>query len=99
MRKNIAGYKKKPSANPTLHEGLLLLVYEYLKTQTREKSLGHSGDASEDIGSSNFYESKEIQSLSLEEEDNTPSTGKKPMVGEKISSSTSNVPSRRAPVF
>lgn len=32
MSKGIEGFKKKPTANPTLHEGLLLLVYEYLKT-------------------------------------------------------------------
>ena len=32
MRKGIEGFKKKPTANPTLHECFLLLVYEYLKT-------------------------------------------------------------------
>ena len=31
MNKNISGYKKEPSANPALHEGLLLLLFEYFK--------------------------------------------------------------------
>ena len=31
LSKNIVGYKKKPSANLALHEGFLLLVYEFLK--------------------------------------------------------------------
>ena len=32
MAKNIEGFKKIPVKNPALHEGLLLLVYEFLKT-------------------------------------------------------------------
>ena len=32
MSKGIEGFKKKPTTNPSLHKGLLLLVYEYLKT-------------------------------------------------------------------
>ena len=51
LRKNIVGFKKKSSANLALHEGFLLLVYEYLKTQTRGKYLGHSVDALEDTRS------------------------------------------------
>ena len=31
LRKNIVSYKKKPSTNLALHEGFLLLVYEFLK--------------------------------------------------------------------
>ena len=69
MSKNIVGYKKKPSANPALHKGLLLLIYEYFKVQTRSKSLAHIGDVSKDIGSSNFSsDSKDIQSLAQRRE-------------------------------
>ena len=84
MSKSIASYKKKPSVNLALHEGFLLLVYEYLKTQTRGKYLGHFGDASEHTGSFTFSNSKEIQSLSSKEEDNTPSKGKKAKGGRKF---------------
>ena len=31
MSKGIEGFKRKPIANPTLHEGLLLLVYEFFE--------------------------------------------------------------------
>ncbi len=44
MSKSIEGLTNKLTANPTLHEGFLLLVYEYLKTQTRGKSLGEAGN-------------------------------------------------------
>ena len=53
MSKGIQGYKKKLVTNPALHEGLLLLVYKFLKNQTRGKSLGDLGSASEDTTSSN----------------------------------------------
>ena len=39
MSKSIEGFKKKLVNNPALHEGLLLLVYKFLKTQTRGKAL------------------------------------------------------------
>jgi hypothetical protein len=54
MNKNISGYKKKPSANPALHEGLLLFLYDYFKAHSRSKSLAHVVVASEETGSSNF---------------------------------------------
>ncbi len=57
LRKNIEGYKKKPSVNLTLHEGFHLLVYEYLKTQTKGKPVGHSREALENNGSSIFFDS------------------------------------------
>ena len=43
LSKNIMSYKKKPGANPALHEGLLLLFYEFLKAQTKGKSLVQPG--------------------------------------------------------
>ena len=54
MHKNIFGYKKKPSANPALHEGLLLLLYEHFKAQSRSKSMSHVVVASEETGSYEF---------------------------------------------
>ena len=97
MRKGIEGFKKKPIKNPSLNESFLLLVYEYPKTQTRGKYLGHSGDGLEDTRSSNYSNSKEFQSLSSKSEDNTHSKGKNTKGGEKISPSTSIVPSRKIP--
>ena len=73
MSKGIEGFKRKPTANPTLHKGLLLLVYEYLKTQTRGKSLGDTGCASKETRSSH---SKEVHSIKSNDEDNTSSKGK-----------------------
>lgn len=37
MHKNIYVQKKKPTFNPSLHEGLLLLIYEHFKAQSRSK--------------------------------------------------------------
>ena len=48
MTKNIESYKKCPVKNPARHKGLLLLIFEFLKTQTRGKSIGVSGGSSED---------------------------------------------------
>jgi hypothetical protein len=48
MSKIIEGFKNKPINNPALHEGLLFLVYEFLKAQTRGKSLGDLGNDSEE---------------------------------------------------
>ena len=97
MSKGIEVFKKKPITNPTLHEGCLLLVYKYPKNQTKGKSLGHSTDALEDTRSSNYSNSKEVQSLSLEDEDNIPLKGKKAKGGERISPSTSIVPRTKIP--
>lgn len=54
LSKGIEDFKRKPITNPALHEGLLLLVYEFFKTQTKGKSLGDPGNALEDTTSSNF---------------------------------------------
>lgn len=51
MSKSIKGFKNKPINNLALHEGLLLLVYEFLKAQTRGKSLGDLGNNSETASS------------------------------------------------
>ncbi len=52
MAKNIEGFKKCPIKNHILHEGLLLLIYEFLTTQTIGKTIGDLGSASEDTTSS-----------------------------------------------
>ncbi len=54
MHKNIFWHKKKPTSNSSLHEGLLLLIYEYFKAQCRSKTLAHVGGTSKDIRSSKF---------------------------------------------
>ena len=56
MAKNIEGFKKCPVKNPALHEGVLILIYEFLKTQTRGKTIGDSGSTSEDTTSSDYGE-------------------------------------------
>lgn len=58
MSRSIEGFKNKPINNPALHEGLLLLVYEFLKSQTRGKTLGDLGNDSGDTSSS---DSKDVQ--------------------------------------
>ena len=54
MCKGISRHKKKPSKNLALHEGLLLLIYEHFKAQTRSKTLTQGVDASVETGSSSF---------------------------------------------
>ena len=67
MSKGIEGSKEKPVTNPTLHEGLLLLFYKFLKTQTRGKSLGDPGSESEDTTS---LDSEHVQVIKIEDEEN-----------------------------
>lgn len=57
--KNILRYKKKPNASPALHEGLLMFLFEYFKSQSRSKSLPPIEDPSEETKSSNFSSNKE----------------------------------------
>ena len=38
MSKAVDNFKKKPIVNPTLHEGLLLVIYEHFKAQTISKA-------------------------------------------------------------
>ncbi len=68
MSKNIEGFKRKPITNPTLDEGLLLLVYEFLKAQIMGKTLSDLGNASEDTSSS---DSKDVQVVKLEDGDDS----------------------------
>ena len=98
MRKGIEGFKKKPIVDLALHEGFLLLVYKYPSAQRRVKYLGHSRDASKDTRSSKYSNSKEVHSLSSEDEDNTLLKGKKTKGGEKFFPSTNIIPSRNTPL-
>ena len=66
MAKNIEGFKKFPVKNPALHEGLLLWIYEFLKTQTRSKTIGDSGSTSEDIANSNSRDVHVVKSEKIE---------------------------------
>lgn len=52
MSKAITSFKKKPIVNPTLHEGLLLLIQEYFKSQM--VSNNPKLDVEEDNGSSSY---------------------------------------------
>ena len=54
MSKAIYSFKKKTSTNPTLHEGLLLLIHEYCKAQTISNNPLHDVDATENTGNSSF---------------------------------------------
>ncbi len=73
MTKNIESYKKCPVKNPTLHEGLLLLIFKFLKTQTRVKSIGVSGGSSEDTASSDSGEVRVVKSIKSETPKANPS--------------------------
>ena len=68
MSKGIEGFKRKPTANLALHEGLLLLVYEFLRTQTWGKSLGDPGCASVETVSS---DSGDVQCVKSDDKENT----------------------------
>ena len=96
MSKAISGFKKKSSVNPTLHEGLLLLIYEHFKAHTISNNPLHGVDASKDSASSSFSsDTKEIQSISLDEEENT-SSGKN-VKGTEKKLPSSITPSRKSP--
>ena len=66
MAKNIEGFKKFLVKNPALHEGLLLLIYDFLKTQTRGKSIGVLGGSSKDTASSESGEVRVVKSVKTE---------------------------------
>ncbi len=53
--KVVLSFKKKPSANLTLHEGLLLLIYEHFKAQTMSNIPSQTGN--EEIKSSSYSSS------------------------------------------
>ena len=66
MSKTVESFKKKPTANPALHEGLLLLIYEHFKAHT----ISNAPPQAENVesGSSGYSSnSDDIQSLSSEE--------------------------------
>ena len=63
MSKAMSSFKKKPVVNPTLHEGLLLLIHEHFKAQTTRNNPSQAGD--DDNGSSRYSSIlDEIQSIS-----------------------------------
>ena len=51
LYKNIEGFKKKLGVNPALHEGLLLLLYEFFKVQTKGKLIPYIEGGSDDTKS------------------------------------------------
>ncbi len=63
MSKAVVSFKKKPTNNPALHEGLLLLIYEHFKAQT----ISNAPPQTENVtsGNSSFSsDSDDIQSFS-----------------------------------
>ena len=63
--------------NPTLHEGLLLLIYEYFKTQTLSKTPLHGVVSSKDSDSSSFSFDIEVIQRIISEGEEKISSGKK----------------------
>ena len=66
MNKNINEYQDKKTRNPALHEGLLLLIYEYLKARTISKHVKDRKEGKKIKG--DFDELEEIYSPSKIEE-------------------------------
>ena len=54
MCKALSSFKEKPSANPTLHEGLLLLIHEHFKALSISKNPLQKVFVSDTLGSSSF---------------------------------------------
>ena len=76
--KNIEGFKKKSSANPSLHEGLLLLLYEFFKVQTRGKLIPYIEGGSDDTESNgSSSESKGAKGSMLDVGEESLSSSKK----------------------
>lgn len=95
MSKAISRFKKKPSMNPALHEGLLLLIYEHFKAQNLSKTPQHGSEASKESGSSSFSSDMEdIQSISSEGEEKISSRKKAKELEKKLPSIT---PNRKSP--
>ena len=64
------GFKKKAYANPAFHEGLLLLIYEHFKAQTRKMIFAHKVVSSEEIESSYLpSDTKNSVGMHLEDEE------------------------------
>lgn len=98
MHKNIFVHKKKPTLNPSLHEGLLLLIYYHFKAQSRSKTSTQAIFASKEMASSNFSsDTDDVQSISSEDEDANPLSGKKAKVFEKKSPFSTKAPCKKSP--
>ena len=52
MSKEKSSFEKKPTINPALHEGLLLLIHEHFKAQMINNNPSH--DANADTSSTSF---------------------------------------------
>ena len=66
MRKAVESFKKKPTTNPALHEGLMLLIHEHFKAQTISTAPPQAENV--ESGSSSYSsDSDDIQSLSSKE--------------------------------
>ena len=66
MNKAISSFKKKVSANPALHEGLLLLIHEHFHAQTLSKNPIQGAEA--DKSSSSFSsDSDDVESISSDD--------------------------------
>ena len=52
--KALSSFKKKPSANPALHEGLLLLMHEHFKALSISRNPSQNVSISDVLGSSSF---------------------------------------------
>lgn len=66
MNENINEYQEKKTRNPAVHEGLLLLIYEYFKSRTISKHVKDKKEGKKIKG--DFDEFKEIYSPSDTEE-------------------------------
>ncbi len=92
MSKVMDNFKKKPIANPALHEGLLLLIHEHFKAQTISNAPPQTKIV--ESGSSSYSsDSDDIQSLSSEK-GGVSSSGKVATIKKSPSPIT---PSRKSP--
>ena len=90
----MSSFKKKPTVNPTLHEGLLFLIHEHFKAQTISNIPLQVGDEVND-SSSYSSNSDEIQSISSKGEGITSSRKKISIHDKKLPSPIT--PSRKSP--
>ena len=94
--KALTNFKKKPLANPTLQEGLLLLVHEHFKALSRSRNPLQNISISNVSGSSSFSsDSDDIQSISSEGEDT--SNLDKSVKGKVKISLVGSTPCRKSP--
>lgn len=69
INKNINGLRDKKIANPALHEGLLLLIYEFFKAQNLGKEIEDRKPNSEEPGSDYVTSGTSLGKLSDDSED------------------------------